>query len=86
MNLVYRGHGLVGDLWCYRHEPGVITSVFEPTSIELAELNRGGRVRLTLMTEPIPPISLDVLSAEDSEPIAPHHYKVIPELDDEARN
>lgn len=81
--MVYRGTDPeVGDLWCHRHEPGVILSVWEPTDDERRVLINGGRVVLTVMTEPIPPVALYVLDDERTRPVGKHQYKVIPELEE----
>lgn len=64
-NMTYKGDGdTVGDLPCQRVEPGVISSFWRPTPDELAELNRGGVFRVTVMTEPIPPFAVEVLPLE----------------------
>jgi hypothetical protein len=86
MDVVYRGMTPeVGDLWVHRIEPGQIMGVWEPDEEERAVLAAGGRVAIAVMTEPIPPLAVYVLTAEDSEPVAPHPYKEIPELQDEER-
>lgn len=84
-DVVYRGSGEVGDLWCHRVEPGLIMAVYEPRPDELEKLNEGGKVVLWLYTEPIPPISMEVHHEEWTERVAEHGYKVIPELEDEER-
>jgi hypothetical protein len=82
-DMVYRGPNPdVGDLWCQRVEPGCIASIWEPDEEERAALAAGGRVRLVLWSEPIPPICLDVLTDEESTPVGDHHFKVIPELEE----
>lgn len=85
MNLVYKGHGEVGDLWVYRYEPGHVMAVFELDEEEQTLIAKGGRVVLHVLTEPIPPVALTVMSEEDTHPIEDHPYKVIPELDDPER-
>lgn len=87
MDVVYRGMDPdVGDLWCHRIKPGQIVGVWEPTDEERAMLAAGGRVAVGLLTEPIPPLSVWVMSAEDTKPVAPHPYKVIPELEERQDN
>jgi hypothetical protein len=84
--MVYRGPSAdVGDLWCHRVRPGEIMSVWEPTDQERALLADGGRVVLSLLSEPIPPIAIWVQSDEHTAPVAEHGYKVIPELSDPER-
>lgn len=64
-----------GDLYCHRVRPGVIRSTWEPTPGELALLNEGGRVQLTLAHEPIPPIMLEVMDKDITEPVAEHPWR-----------
>lgn len=67
-NFTYRGpRPEIGDLPCQRDRPGEVTSYWRPSQHELDVLVTGGFVKLTLMTEPIPPIMLttaDCLEAE----------------------
>jgi hypothetical protein len=85
--IVYRGPSAdVGDLCCHRIEPGVIASVWEPDEEELRLLAEGGRVRLVIWGEPIPPVSVDVLSAGESQPVGENRYREIAELDDPERS
>jgi hypothetical protein len=83
--IVYRGPGEIGDLWCHRVEPGQIMSVWEPTEEEQQILANGGKVVLWLYNEPIPPVALAISNAPWTEKVAEHPYKVIAELGDEAR-
>ncbi|MDQ2876546.1 MAG: hypothetical protein M3Y33_17795 [Actinomycetota bacterium] len=66
----------IGDLHCQRFEPGLIVSVWEPDEEERKLLAEGGRVQLWLWTEPIPPITINVLRKEDSQPVGPHPFRV----------
>lgn len=76
-NIVYRGPTAeIGDLWCERVSPGQIASVWEPSDEERELLAAGGRIELLLWSEPIPPISLAVLAAEDSEPVDEHPFRI----------
>lgn len=85
--LVYRGPTPdIGDLWCHRERAGEIWSVWEPDEEERKLLAAGGRIRLIVANEPIPPLAMDVLSAEESAPVGEHPYKVIGELDDPERS
>jgi hypothetical protein len=75
-NIVYRGPTPeIGDLHCQRVRPGEIRSVWEPTDQERELLARGGRVEVGLFSEPIPPISVIVVSEEESEPVGEHPFK-----------
>lgn len=71
-NITYKGGGPVGDLPCERavvnigteEEPQaarVIFSVWEPTEEERRLIAQGHNVRLGILTEPIPPVMLDVV-------------------------
>lgn len=83
MKTVYRGTTPdVGDLWVHRPNPGEVWAVFELEDDELEVLKAGGRVVLKVLTEPLPPVALAVCSEEDTHPVGPHHYKVIPELEE----
>jgi hypothetical protein len=65
--LVYRGNGVtVGDLKCERVRPGMIRSFWKPDDIELGRLMGGGVVELVILTEPIPPVGLNVITEEDA--------------------
>lgn len=76
-NMVYKGPSEeVGDLHCQRVELGLIASVWEPNEEERKLLAEGGRVQLWLWTEPIPPISMNVLAKEDSQPVGEHPFRV----------
>lgn len=76
-DVVYKGPSQeIGDLWCKRIRPGVIRVTYEPNEIELELLKNGGRVQLTLMKEPIPPVMMEVVDADISQPIAPHGWKI----------
>lgn len=69
-NLVYRGDGeSVGDLACERIAPGVIRSWWEPDDFEREVIAEGGRVALTVFTEPIPPVHLHVVAEIASHPV-----------------
>ncbi len=74
--IVYRGPSEeIGDLWCERLRPGLIKSVWDFTDAEREIIANGGRVELLLFNEPIPPISLNVLTAEQSTPVGEHGWK-----------
>jgi hypothetical protein len=85
MNVVYRGGGEVGDLWCYRPEPGHILTLWQPDEEELKALNEGGSVVLHLLTEPIPPIAIGVMAKKEVGETKPVRFRESPELDDPER-
>lgn len=64
-NCIYKGSSPeVGDLSCFRSEPGEVWSHWQPTAEELDLLNAGGHVALGVYTEPIPPLSIGVVAAK----------------------
>lgn len=61
-NLVYRGPSPdIRDLHCERIRPGVIRSVWWFTPAERAAIAAGANLSLTILTEPIPPVSLHLI-------------------------
>lgn len=71
-NTTYRGGGNVGDLPCERavvnigteEEPEhalAVFSVWEPTDLERERIAAGANCKLGILTEPIPPVMLDVV-------------------------
>lgn len=71
-NTTYRGDGNVGDLPCERAVVNIGTeeapehvmavfSVWEPTELERKRIADGANVKLGILTEPIPPVMLDVV-------------------------
>lgn len=86
-DVVYRGPTAeIGDLWCMREQPGVIVVVYELDDQDRERLAVGGRIMLGIHTEPIPPISMQVIDEGMCRPVDEHPWKVIPELDDEERH
>lgn len=59
-NLVYTGPPGVADLHCQRIEPGRIRSVWHLSKAERAYIAAGGNIELEILTEPIPPVALNV--------------------------
>lgn len=60
-NMVYKGPtDDIGDLECERIRPGHIRSVWRLTDDEKAYIAGGALVELDILTEPIPPVSLNV--------------------------
>lgn len=60
-NLVYMGPTPdIGDLHCEREEIGRIRSVWWFTPAERRAIAAGGNLRLVILTEPIPPVSLGI--------------------------
>lgn len=85
-NICYRGTTPdVGDLWCMRDTPGQIIVVYELDDHERKLILMGGRIMLGISTEPIPPVSMQVIEEEHFRPVAEHPWKDIPELEDEER-
>jgi hypothetical protein len=61
-NLVYLGPTPdIRDLHCEREREGVITSIWWLTAAEREAIARGANIRLTIWTEPIPPVSMAVI-------------------------
>jgi hypothetical protein len=61
-NLVYVGPTPeIGDLHCERIQPGMIRSVWWFTPQEREEIANGANLSLTILTEPIPPVSLHLI-------------------------
>lgn len=59
-NFVYVGPPGVGDLHCDRIRPGVIQSVWQLTDQERGLVAQGANILLTIATEPIPPVAVDL--------------------------
>jgi len=60
-NLVYRGPTPeIMDLHCQRIERGRIRSVWYLSPEERAVIAAGGNIELEVLTEPIPPVALNV--------------------------
>jgi hypothetical protein len=75
-NMVYKGPTEeIGDLHCERVRPGRIRSFWKPSEAELELLNEGGTVELELLTEPIPPVAVNVETAEASAAVGDHPFK-----------
>jgi hypothetical protein len=64
-NLVYKGPTPeILDLHCQREAAGRIRSVWWFTPAEREAIARGANLRLTILVEPIPPVSLSVTTEE----------------------
>jgi hypothetical protein len=75
-DMIYRGPTPdIGDLHCQRLKPGTIRSFWKPSEEELAALNAGGAVELDVFTEPLPPLAVNVITAEEAEPVGEHPFK-----------
>lgn len=62
-NLVYTGPTPeIGDLHCERLSPGVIRSVWWFSDYERERIAAGANLSLTVMGEPIPPVSLHLIA------------------------
>lgn len=83
-NVNYRGPSDdVGDLWCERVQPGRIHSTWVLTDQERKLIAEGGVIELAIRTEPIPPVSLIVQSAEDAQVEGSNAYRnEFPDLPD----
>lgn len=79
-NFVYRGPTPdIGDLWVERRPEGravEVVSVWEPTEEERKIIAEGGRITLGMFHEPIPPVRIGVVGAEESEPVDEHGFKI----------
>lgn len=65
-NLIYFGPTKeIGDLPCRREQPGMISGNWRPSADEPAVLNAGGSVEVTVWSEPIPPMAVNVATSED---------------------
>ncbi|HUR86033.1 MAG TPA: hypothetical protein VMY78_11865 [Solirubrobacteraceae bacterium] len=90
-NFVYRGPTAdIGDLHVRRapHESGgnVVEVVYELDDGDRRLIAEGGRIRLGIFNEPIPPVSMAVIPESMCRPIGEHPWKTIPELEDPERN
>lgn len=64
-NLVYVGPSPeIGDLHCERIRPGVIRSVWWFTDAERRQIAGGANLSLTILGEPIPPVSVHLIRDE----------------------
>lgn len=57
----------IGTLMVERVRPGLVRSFWKPNPGELAALNNGGVVELSILGEPIPPVRLLALTVEQAE-------------------
>jgi hypothetical protein len=64
-NIVYVGPPGIGDLHAERvgTEPGRIRSVWHLSKAEREYIAAGGNIELEILTEPIPPVALNVTDA-----------------------
>lgn len=78
-NVVYRGPTEdIGDLWCERatvEGHPAIKVVYELDDEEREMLICGGRIELSLLTEPIPPLMMEVLPEKEKQPIGEHGWR-----------
>lgn len=64
-NLVYRGPTVdINDLHCERVRPGQIRSIWWFTPAERQAIASGANLSLTILGEPIPPVSLGVIDEQ----------------------
>lgn len=60
-NMVYTGPTPdIGDLHCQRIHPGRIRAIFHLSKAEREHIVGGGNIELEILTEPIPPMALNV--------------------------
>lgn len=64
-NMVYVGPTPeIGDLHCERLQPGMIRSVWWFTPQEREAIAKGANLSLTILGEPIPPVSLHLIASD----------------------
>lgn len=66
----------IGDLHCIEQADGTISVVYELDDEDRATLAQGGRVMLGIDTQPIPPVSMQVIPEGMCRPIAEHPFRV----------
>lgn len=85
-NKVYKGPTPnIGDLHCIEQPDGHIDVVYEFDDADREMIANGGKVMLGIYSQPIPPVSMQVMPKGFCEPIGEHGFKAIPELEDEER-
>lgn len=85
-NFVYRGPTPdIGDLHVMVQDSGVVEVVYELDDSDRARIAAGGRIMLGIWSQPIPPVSMQVIDEGMCRPVGEHGYKAIPELDDPER-
>lgn len=86
-NMVYVGPTPeIGDLHCERIEPGMIRSVWWFTPKERESIAAGANLSLTILGEPIPPVSLHLIRSAGIGEDAPDVLERLETLRDEAPN
>lgn len=88
-NVVYKAPKSMpecGDLWVRRLRPGVVRCTWEPTDGERKLIAEGGRIQLTLAHEPIPPIIVEVMSKDVTEPVGPHGFRIDKHKEDDSQD
>lgn len=76
-DVVYKGPAQdIGDLWCHRVRPHIIETWWELDDEERAIIAAGGRILLGIYKEPIPPVGMGVVPAEESKPVGEHGWKI----------
>ena len=79
-NLVYVGPPGIGDLHCQRVEKGHIRSIWYLSKAEREYIAAGGNIELDILTEPIPPVALNVTDEVGAGEDAPEVLGRIQEL------
>lgn len=80
-NLVYEGPTPeIGDLHCERIRPGVIRSVWWFSDYDREQIAKGANLSLTIMGEPIPPVSLHLIRDDGIGEDAPDVLRRVDDL------
>jgi hypothetical protein len=74
----------IGDLHCERLAPGRIRSVWWFTPADREAIARGANLSLTILGEPIPPVSLHLIDSDGIGEDAPDVLTRLEALRDEA--
>ena len=84
-NMVYVGPTPeIMDLHCQRIRPGHIRSVWHLSAAERAYIAAGGNIEVDILTEPIPPIALNVTDEVGQGEDAPEVLGRLEQLKDDA--
>lgn len=85
-NFIYRGPTPdIGDLHVMIQHDGRVEVVYELDDHDRERIAKGGRIMLGIFSQPIPPVSMQVIDEGMCRPTAEHGFKAIPELDDPER-
>ena len=81
-DVIYHGPPGVRDLHCQRVRPGRIRSVWHLSKAERDFIAAGGNIELDILTEPIPPIALNVTDEVGIGSDAPEVLRRLEDLPD----